>query len=64
VVDAGCVASDLASPMLTSRVNSLQRVLEFRAAVAAALDAEREDAGRAAGQVARDERMIGVIEPA
>jgi hypothetical protein len=34
VVEAGWQASDLASPMLTRRVNSLQRVLEARAALA------------------------------
>jgi hypothetical protein len=64
VVVAGWQASVLQSPMLTSRVTSCERVLEPAAGLAAALDAEVEDAGSFSAHVLPHQRVVLVAEQA
>ncbi len=62
VVEAGWQASDLASPMFTSRLNSCSRVVEAHGLVHTPLDLEGEQRGRQpARAVLLRQRVVGML---
>ena len=61
MVEAGWQASDLASPILTSRLNSFERVVKMPCRPQARRDAEGQERTSAAAEIFPRQRVVGIV---